>query len=587
LLSNLTIKNFRKFDQFSLRFRSGNVLVGPNNAGKSSILDAFRILEPCLRHTKTKSPTQMSISGHGVVSGYVLPDTVFPFDSRNVSRNYNSDPTIFEFTHTNKNKLFIEIFEDSQARMYLVVSSGKNPKTSTNFRSAFPVDVILIPTLSPLEADEKYVKDETVRRNAQNRRASGIFRNIWLRRSPEQFESFRQDIEEGWPGIKIEPPTNDHSRDGLVTMFFQEDRIAREVQWAGFGFQVWLQIHTHLRRQADNPILVIDEPDVYLHPDLQRRLFHIIKRRMPQFIMATHATEIINEADADEIVSINHNYKNAKRITTDEDLALLHKYIGSNNNIDYARIAKARKIIFVEGNDEKILRKIAARFGFSNLADAQGIPIVQLGGFSERRRAQNAVWTLKDILKLDVSAFCLLDRDYRCDEEVELIANDATPSSVPTWILKRKEIENYLLSPRALTKAVQKRLSQREAQIPISVETVIHIMIECAGPMKYDIAGQLSAHTLRHFTSNRSPIDSATLISNTQLIVDEKLKDVNNLVKIIPGKQFLARLNDHLQEKYSISITVNAIIDAMDKDSTDGELIDLLTTLNDFCAQAL
>jgi hypothetical protein len=47
-------------------------------------------------------------------------------------------------------------------------------------------------------------------------------------------------------------------------MYYTEDRITREVQWAGFGFQVWMQIQTHLSRGDANSILVIDEPDIYL-----------------------------------------------------------------------------------------------------------------------------------------------------------------------------------------------------------------------------------------------------------------------------------------------------------------------------------
>jgi predicted ATPase len=50
----------------------------------------------------------------------------------------------------------------------------------------------------------------------------------------------------------------------------------RELFWAGDGMQIWLQILFHAYRQRRVDTLVLDEPDVFLHPDLQRRLIHIL-----------------------------------------------------------------------------------------------------------------------------------------------------------------------------------------------------------------------------------------------------------------------------------------------------------------------
>lgn len=44
-LQNLRINGFRRFDNLELRFRAGlNVIVGPNNAGKTAVVDALRVL---------------------------------------------------------------------------------------------------------------------------------------------------------------------------------------------------------------------------------------------------------------------------------------------------------------------------------------------------------------------------------------------------------------------------------------------------------------------------------------------------------------------------------------------------------------
>ncbi len=48
--------HFKTFDSFTLNLRHFNILVGPNNAGKSTILAAFRILAAAMRRASTRKP---------------------------------------------------------------------------------------------------------------------------------------------------------------------------------------------------------------------------------------------------------------------------------------------------------------------------------------------------------------------------------------------------------------------------------------------------------------------------------------------------------------------------------------------------
>jgi predicted ATPase len=46
--------HFKAFDRFSIQLRHFNILVGPNNSGKSTILAAFRILAAALRKATSR-----------------------------------------------------------------------------------------------------------------------------------------------------------------------------------------------------------------------------------------------------------------------------------------------------------------------------------------------------------------------------------------------------------------------------------------------------------------------------------------------------------------------------------------------------
>lgn len=62
----------------------------------------------------------------------------------------------------------------------------------------------------------------------------------------------------------------------------------REIFWAGDGYQVWFQILLHLWRVWDTAdAVILDEPDSYLHADLQRRLVRMLEAMPAQVITAT------------------------------------------------------------------------------------------------------------------------------------------------------------------------------------------------------------------------------------------------------------------------------------------------------------
>jgi hypothetical protein len=583
-VEKLTLTNFRKFEKFSLKLRSGNVLVGPNNCGKSSILDAFRLLEACFRYTRSKTPTLLQIDGEGIVYGYEIPEKSLPFGIANATHNYSNNDAIVEATLGNGTCGVIRIHPEHQTRFYLRVD-GRQPTSSSSFRAAFPISLILVPTLAPLEAEEPYVEDETVQKNSNNRLASRVLRNIWLRRPEEEFDSFRADIESAWPTIQLKKPElvrHNLMASPIVQMYYSENRMDREVQWAGFGFQVWLQIQTHLRRGGMNSTLVIDEPDIYLHPDLQRRLLKDAQSKFGQFVMATHAVEIVNEADAHEVVSVNSEYRTGKRLKTDGDYAALFQYLGSTENVDFARVARAKKVIFVEGKDGRLLRKIAAKFELKNLAVPHQAPIVQLGGVTEWRRASHAVWAFRKVLDLEVKAFCIFDRDYRDDAEVDKFLALAEERDFECRILDAKEIENYILAPSAILAATRARLKARKSDEEIGLEDVLVHLRGITDGLKTLVFSRRLAEALRFAEESGSPIAKTTLIENLTCQFEKAWESQPRRLRLCPGKELFSRLNEKLQEELKISLTETNLVSHLDQADISPFFLKLLKDLDNF-----
>ncbi len=411
-------------------------------------------------------------------------------------------------------------------------------------------------------------------------------RNIWLRRTDQEFDSFREDIENAWPTIRLKKPELRRSSPPIVEMFYSEERIDREVQWAGFGFQVRMQIQTHLRRGTPQSILIIDEPDIYQHPDLQHRLLRNVRSRFSQYIMATHSVEIVNAAEADEIVSINPQYKTGKRIRSEEEYTNLYHYIGSADNADFARIARARRVVFVEGKDGGLLRRIASRLRFGHLANPQGTPIVSLGGFSQWRRAHDAVWAFERILDLQIEAFCLFDRDYRCEEEVAAFLDGAKAERIHCTVLGRKEIENYLLVPDAIRRAIERRLyAKTEEKGPsISHADVIGWMRSITEEFRIRVLTRCEGSVQEYSREQGNRMDRNTIAERFQMQFDRMWTSLDYRLARGPGKDILSRFNDFLQQNLKVSLTEPMLVEQLTESTVDPSLLGLLERLNLFCA---
>lgn len=180
-----------------------------------------------------------------------------------------------------------------------------------------------------------------------------------------------------------------------ITMFCTEGRMDRELCWAGFVFQVWLQLLTHLTNSAEADVLIVDEPEIYLHPDLQHKFFHLLRATNKQIILATHSAEMVNEADHDDVIIVNKLKRSATRVADIDGLQEALFSIGSAQNIHLARLSRGRKLLFLEGDDYRLLRRLAARLGLNNLAESTDITVVPIGGFGQRQKFRMRLGPLK------------------------------------------------------------------------------------------------------------------------------------------------------------------------------------------------
>ena len=96
--------NFKAFGNYSLILGDVNILVGPNNCGKSTVIGALRTLDAAVRYARTRPPTRVQLSEDTAI-GYRIPAESVPISLENVQTDYNGAEARVMFQLNNGNML--------------------------------------------------------------------------------------------------------------------------------------------------------------------------------------------------------------------------------------------------------------------------------------------------------------------------------------------------------------------------------------------------------------------------------------------------------------------------------------------------
>jgi predicted ATP-dependent endonuclease of OLD family len=230
------------------------------------------------------------------------------------------------------------------------------------------------------------------------------------------------------------------------------------------------------------------------------------------------------------------------------------------------------RLVFVEGmTDEQVLREFAKKIDI-NLAQAS-VGFVAIGGARNFTHYANAE-TLTFLGRRRVKVFFILDRDER--NEVDLTRLREMLGGVGHLsILRRRELENYLLSPKALSSFVASRSNQTPptpAEIDAQMEEICddlkdevvkrYVLAKMSHPLRLDrnsILGRKDCHLEEALNDELSNVageleelrESVNVsISSARQEVEENWPSKRDLA---PGDEILR----NLLRKYGIAFKKN------------------------------
>jgi ABC-type cobalamin/Fe3+-siderophores transport system ATPase subunit len=437
----------------------------------------------------------------------------------------------------------LEDFDAARPTAFFFFEDGDapQPRRPAEVRRRVP-QIGVVPVLSPLERREVAEGQDYVNQVADTRLGSRSFRRrLWIMQQNKtedgrtEFDDFAEWMAPFTPEIELAGLQYDATEDEGPGLYYVEppSRALREIAWAGDGLQIWIQIAAQLYRCRDLPVVILDEPDVFLHPDLQRRLVTLLADNSEQqTIMATHSGELLAEVAPKEIVWIDKSRPTATRAPTGDAYEAMMQQLGSSLNLRLATALKSERVVFVEGKETRVLQALANSLGLTALENERLTSFVPLGGFSNWRNVESFKWILDMYLSGGTAVAVLLDRDYRCSEENLDVVRGLREAGASGFVWEQKEIENYLLVPGAIARLT----GQNEQQAIDLLDEVSMPLRDLVSARTSDLAGEYRRR------SGRKP---AAHVGEAK--VADLWDDMYTRIAICPGKELLSRYRGRLE----------------------------------------
>ncbi len=507
----LNYKSFRDSGEITLT-TGFNVIVGKNDAGKSALLEALSLRAGNKPHRSLlTAPTPQSVLDPESVTKFSTEIECEEFSAALSTQQQFSIPwdgqgdgshvfARFEASLQNANIYwgewinggfrsgFLKDFSEFDNLTYFGVvknigypvqlklkfeggrTGGPDNTIYSRFIGQAFVDSIYTFRAERLNVGEHVARDiSLLESNASN--LAEVINNLMY--NPHRFERFLGHVKSVFPSIKLvtAPITN-----GTNTAKIMIWGVSRETERAdlavplaesgtGVG-QVLAMLYVVVT--ADTPkVIIIDEPQSFLHPGAARKLLEIL-RGYPQhqYIITTHAPTAIAATDAETLIRVSRveHESVVENISTSNENAL--RLFLADIGASLSDVFGADSVLWVEGKTEElcfpvIIKKLNETpllgrqiLGVQSTADLEG----KLA--SRVFEVYNRLTTSSTLLPPAI-AF-ILDKEGKSPAEINDV-NEKSKGQV-RW-LPRRMYENYLLHPASIARAINDDDPEREAHV--------------------------------------------------------------------------------------------------------------------------
>lgn len=397
MLKKIKVKNFRSLDNFCMTFNNGlNVIIGENDAGKTSLIDSMKIL---LNEARIDLDDFRDKSKEVIIelktSDEIYKMTIHPEGLKSILESNPSKEKCEKIQGEINSEEFAEKLEEEQREIIkgyckiFAVTYRTNAKIETLITNINAKIEELFENNSFIEPKEiKYPISFLGSRTFENTNSffdntffKELKQNIWNHKienksikdhlttelnkfkdealNPDNIPELYKSLAEFLPDFKkidvtIEPDPKINLNINVTLLNSNNQKISLEKMGDGTNRRTTMAIFKH-KRDKDDLCYVFDEPDTHLHIKAQLEVFNLFKeltKDNKQVIITTHSPFLINEVNPNDIKLMfldSNNKSNVKSLTEDTEPQFLNELGITNLDLFFTN-----KLIIVEGESEQL-----------------------------------------------------------------------------------------------------------------------------------------------------------------------------------------------------------------------------------------
>jgi len=464
MITKLTMRNFKRFEQATIDLGESVVLIGPNNSGKTTALQALALWDIGYRHWMAKRGAKSSrekriglaINRRDLIAIPVPNANLLWHDlhTRSMSgrgkdlktRNIRIDIIVegvlggkpwkcgLEFDYTNEESFYCRP---------LRLDESKNPQRMQVPDLGDRMTVAFLPPMSGL-TDREYLKQWGEIGVLLGRgETAEVLRNLCYRIfSEDALSSKWHEIVnhiKGLFGVELLDPQFREATAEITMEYREQNDKVFDLSCSGRGLQQTLLLLAHLYANPHS-VLLLDEPDAHLEILRQRQTYNLITQvaqsQRSQIVAASHSEVVLNEAATRGNVVAFVGRPHSLSDRGSQVLKAL-KDIGFDQ---YYQAEQKGWVLYVEdATDLAILQAFAALLEHP-VGEHLDAPFVHYVATNLPQRARDHFHGVREA-KPDLVGFALFDR-------IDADLQDAAGLTETMWT--RNEIENYFCSEAIL-----------------------------------------------------------------------------------------------------------------------------------------
>lgn len=464
MLTRLLVRNFKRFEEVDIPLDSPVLFVGPNNSGKTTLLQALALWDLGMRRWREKGAGRDAPKRPGVVvnrrdvvavPGLSAKQLWRRLHVRNVTRvdgqqrtdNIRIEILVEGQTRGRAWKAGLEFDYANQESFYcrplrLVPDGSRRMEVPDG---ADEVRIGYLPPMSGVASVEPRLEPGAVNVRLGEGRTADVLRNLLARLEELEHSETESASSRGWTRlvrdieelflVRLDAPRYIPER-GEIAMSYKDDGVRYDLTASGRGMLQTLLLLAYLSLHP-GIVLVLDEPDAHLEVVRQREIYDLLRTRAEengsQLIVASHSEVLLQQAAGPDtviaFVGTPHDMADRK-----SQVAKALREIGYG---DFEQARKAGFILYVEGDsDRPILSALAERTGNREAAEALKAGFARPVGNHPSKAVQH-YWGLREAHGR-LRGAALFDR-----LKGELPENRG---GLPMWTWRRREIENYIVT---------------------------------------------------------------------------------------------------------------------------------------------